>query len=169
MKKTLFILASIFLFGFVESEEVIFKSLDGKTNLTARDVWTAAGNMKGVEIFISRKNPVTNTTSTIVVSKDENLTEDTNLSTYSAGKLFMQTAVLNTTPSIIGTKTIGGINFKYYEYEYDNKDLVKMKTLIYHTIIGSTGFQMAITAAEEGFDQARPLYNQIANSLKVSN
>lgn len=169
MKNLFFILVSILFFSFTESEEVVFKSIDGKTNITAADVWTAAGNMKGVEIFISRENAVTNTTSTVVVSKDENLLEGTSLSSYSAGKLFLQTAVLNTTPSVIGTKSIGGQNFKYYEYEYDNKDLIKMKTLVYHTLVGTTGYQMVITAANEGFEQARPLYNEIANSLKLSN
>ena len=119
MKKIFYLLFSFLLFSFTESEEIIFKSLDGKTNITATDIWIAAGNMKGVEIFISKENKISNTTSTIVVSKDENLLKETDLTSYSAGKLFLQTAVLNTTPSIIGTKSIGGQNFKYYEYEYD--------------------------------------------------
>lgn len=169
MKNFLLILISSLLFGFVESEELVFKSLNGKTTVTASDIWTAAGNMKGVEIFISRENKVSAITSTVVVSKDENLQEGMDLSSYSAGKLFLQTAVLKTTPSVIGTKSINGKYFKYYEYEYDNDDLVKMKTLVYHTLIGTTGYQMVITTENEGFEQSRPLFNQIANSLSLSN
>ena len=163
MKKLVFIIISALLsFGFIETKELIFNSIDGKTKITATDQWKAAGNMKGVEIYISNIN------TTLVVSKDEKVPEGTDLSTYSAGKLFLQIAVLNTSPSFSGKKTINGNSFKYYEYEYDNKNLIKMKTLVYHTIVGSTGYQMVITAPFEGFNQHKPLYNKIGNSLTIT-
>ncbi len=168
MKKLLALLSVLCLFSFIESEEIVFKSADSKTKITANDQWTAAGNMKGVEIYISRTNTVTGIPTTIVVSKDENLLEDMQLGTYSAGKLFLQTAVLKTTPSFSGEKVIDGKTFKYYEYEYDNKDLIKMKTLVYHTLVGRTGYQMTVTSEDEGFDLNKPLYNQIANSLIIT-
>ena len=90
------------------------------------------------------------------------------LSTYSASKLFLQTAALKTSPSFSGSKKIQGNSFKYYEYEYDNKNLVKMKTLVYHTLIGTTGYQMVVTGPVMGFDQQKPLYNAIANSLSIT-
>ena len=168
MNKYIFLASLLFLFGFVDSENIVFKSNDGKTKITATDQWTAAGNMKGVEIYISRKNTKNKTLETIVVSKDENIPETMDLSTYSAGKLFLQTSVLNTSPSFSGTKTIKGNSFKYYEYEYDNKDLVKMKTLVYHTILGTTGYQMVITGPVNDFNQYKPTYNTIGNSLSIT-
>ncbi|MBK21944.1 MAG: hypothetical protein CMP63_06500 [Flavobacteriales bacterium] len=168
MNKYIFLASLLTLFGFKDSENVVFKSNDGKTKITATDQWTAAGNMKGVEIYISRKNTKNKTLETIVVSKDENIPETMDLSTYSAGKLFLQTSVLNTSPSFSGTKTIKGNSFKYYEYEYDNKDLVKMKTLVYHTLLGTTGYQMVITGPVNDFNQYKPMYNTIGNSLSIT-
>ena len=169
MKKFIFALAIFSLFSFVEeAAEVVFKSIDGKTTITATDQWTAAGNMKGVEIYISRENKVNNVPAVVVVAKDENMSEDMDLATYSASKLFLQTAVLKTAPSLTGNKTINGTKFKYYEYEYSNKDLIKMKTLVYHALIGTNGYQMTVTTAFDGFEQNQPLYNQIANSLALT-
>ena len=168
MKKFIFFSTIFFLFGFADSEKIVFKSIDGKTKITASDYWSAAGNMKGVEIFISKENSKNKYTETIVVSKDENIPETIDLSAYSASKLFLQTAPLSTTPSFSGMKKIQGKSFKYYEYEYDNKNLVKMKTLVYHALLGTTGYQMVITAPLRGFDLQKPLYNKIANSLIIT-
>tara|TARA_B100001778_G_scaffold333979_1_gene343863 strand:- start:1326 stop:1835 length:510 start_codon:yes stop_codon:yes gene_type:complete len=168
MKKFIFLATVVLLFGFADSEKVVFKSIDGKTKITASDYWTAAGNMKGVEIYISKENQKNKSSETIVVSKDENIPETMDLSTYSASKLFLQTAPLKTTPSFSGLKKIQGNSFKYYEYEYDNKHLVKMKTLVYHTLIGTTGYQMVVTGPVTGFDKQKPLYNAIANSLSIT-
>ena len=168
MKKFIFLASILFAFGFADSEKVIFKSIDGKTKITATDQWTAAGNMKGVEIYISKENTKNKTFATLVVSKDENIPEAMDLATYSASKLFLQTAALNTSPSFSGIKKIQGNSFKYYEYEYDNKNLVKMKTLVYHTLLGSTGYQMVITAPMNGFDKNKQLYNTIGESLIIT-
>ena len=167
MKNLIILTALVFIFGFIESENTVFKSADGKTKITARADWLAAGNMKGVEIYISHENKKTNFISTIVVSKDEGLIEGTNLNSYSASKLFIQTAVLSSTPSFSGIKNVNGKLFKYYEYEYNNKDLIKMKTLVYHALQGLTGYQMVITAHLNGFDQYKPMFNKIANSLII--
>ena len=56
MKKFIFLATVVLLFGFADSEKVVFKSIDGKTKITASEYWTAAGNMKGVEIYISKEN-----------------------------------------------------------------------------------------------------------------
>lgn len=167
MKKNFLIISVIFLFGFIESNITVFKSSDGKTKITATKEWTAAGNMKGVEIYISKAIKENKLHATLVVSKDINLPTGTDLSTYSAGKLFLQTSVLNSSPYFSGNKKIQGVPFMYYEYEYNNKELVKMKTLVYHTLILSTGYQMVITAPAKGFDQHKPLFNQIGNSLII--
>tara|TARA_Y100001954_G_C15767395_1_gene582522 strand:+ start:109 stop:678 length:570 start_codon:yes stop_codon:yes gene_type:complete len=168
MKKLILFTAVLLFFGFSESEKTVFKSTDGKTKIIATNEWFAAGNMKGVEIFISKMDEQKNTLATLVVSKDENIPENVSLSTYSAGKLFLQTAVLRTTPSFSATKTIKGNPFKYYEYEYSNKDLVKMKTLVYHTLVGSNGYQMVITAPFDGFDIDKPAYMKIGDSLTIN-
>ncbi len=167
MKKISSIIIVLLLFGFIESKKIVFKSIDGKTKITATKEWTAAGNMKGVEIYISKVIKENKPHATIVVSKDKNLPEGTDLPTYSAGKLFLQTSVLNSSPSFSGNKKIQRIPFIYYEYEYNNKDLVKMKTLVYHTLILSTGYQMVITAPAKGFDQHKPVFNEISNSLII--
>ena len=112
MKKTIFILIAIFSISFVDSEEVTFKSIDGHTEITATDQWEAAGNMKGVEIYISRENKSNGIPAKVVVIKDEYLPIEIDLSAYSAGKLFLQTAVLKTSPSFIGKKVINGVHFK---------------------------------------------------------
>ena len=168
MKKFIFLASILFVFGFADSEKVIIKSIDGNTKIPANSQWTPAGNMKGVEIYISKENTKNKVRETIVVSKDENIPETMDLSTYSASKLFLQTAALKTTPSFSGLKKIQGNSFKYYEYEYNNKHLVKMKTLVYHTLIGTTGYQMVVTGPVMGFDQQKPLYNAIANSLSIT-
>ena len=168
MKKFIFLASILFAFGFADSEKVIFKSTNGKIKITANDQWIPAGNMKGVEIYISKENTKNKVIESIVVSKDENIPETMDLSTYSASKLFLQTAALKTSPSFSGTKKIQGNSFKYYEYEYNNKNLVKMKTLVYHTLIGTTGYQMVVSGPVMGFDQQKPLYNTIANSLSIT-
>lgn len=168
MKYFVLIIFLLPVLGFIDTDEIIFNSNDGKIKITATNQWKAAGNMKGVEIYISRENN-NNTPCTVVISKDINLLEETDLSTYSAGKLFLQTAVLKTSQPFIGEKSISGVKFKYYEYEYDNKNLIKMKTLVYHALSGTNGYQMTITSTLNGFEQKRPLYNQIANSIKLIN
>ena len=108
MKKFIFLATVVLLFGFADSEKVVFKSIDGKTKITASEYWTAAGNMKGVEIYISKENQKNKSSETIVVSKDENIPETMDLSTYSASKLFLQTAPLKSTPSFSGLLYILG-------------------------------------------------------------
>lgn len=167
MKKIISIITIVCFFGFIESKKIVFKSSDGKTKITATKEWRAAGNMKGVEIYISKIIKENKHQATLVVSKDANLPVGTDLSTYSAGKLFLQTSVLNSSPSFSGNKKIQGFSYIYYEYEYNDKDLVKMKTLVYHTLVLSTGYQMVITAPAKGFDQYKPLFNEIGNSLII--
>ena len=169
MRELIFLSAVFFLFSFADSDKVVFKSIDGKTKITASSNWTAAGNMRGVEIYISKETPQKKLREVIVVSKDENIPKTMDLSTYSASKLFLQTAALKTSPSFSGLKKIQGKTFKYYEYEYDNKHLVKMKTLVYHTLLGNNGYQMVITAPLKGFDMQKQLYNTICNSLSITN
>ncbi len=166
-KKISSIITLLLLFGFIESNKIVFKSADGKTKITATKEWKAAGNMKGVEIYISKVINENIPDATLVVSKDTNLPAGTDLSTYSAGKLFLQTSVLNSSPSFSGNKKIHGVPYIYYEYEYNSKDFVKMKTLVYHTLVLSTGYQMVITAPAKGFDQYKPLFNTIGNSLII--
>ena len=168
MKKLFSILFIVFSISFTDAEDVLFKSNDSKTKLTATDQWEAVGDMKDVEIFITRKNRSTGIPATIVVSKDEGLKDGIDLKTYSARKIFLQTAVLNTTPSVVGEKNINGRSFKFFEYEYDNKDLLKMKSLVYHTLIGTTGYQFVVTTDSESFDQNKPFYLKILNSLQVT-
>lgn len=167
MKLFLAILTSFTFLSFNDTNNIVFESADKKCSITAFEGWVAAGNMKGVEIFISRENDVKGVPSTAVLSKDENLLEDVTLDKYSAGKIFLQTAVLNTTPSVSETKTINNLNFKYYEYEYTNKDMVVMKSLVYHTLINNTGYQLVITSKEQGFELNRAMFNFIANSIKI--
>ena len=93
MKKISSIITLLLLFGFIESNKIVFKSADGKTKITATKEWKAAGNMKGVEIYISKVINENIPDATLVVSKDTNLPAGTDLSTYSAGKLFLQTSV----------------------------------------------------------------------------
>jgi hypothetical protein len=104
MKKIISIISFVLLYGFVESNEIVFKSADGKTKITATKEWKAAGNMKGVEIYISKVIKENKSDANLVVSKDKNLPAGTDLSTYSAGKLFLQTSVLNSSPSFSGNK-----------------------------------------------------------------
>tara|TARA_Y100000589_G_scaffold295817_1_gene302525 strand:- start:1646 stop:2155 length:510 start_codon:yes stop_codon:yes gene_type:complete len=168
MKKVIAFFTILFFCSFNKSSETVFTSLDGKIKIKATKDWNAAGNMKGVEIYISKILKENSPQASLVVSKDINLPEGTDLSTYSAGKLFLQTSVLNTSPSFTGIKKIHDNKFIYYEYEYDNKNLVKMKTLVYHTLILLTGYQMVITAPKEGFDELKPIFNKIGNSLIIS-
>jgi hypothetical protein len=168
MKNIFFLLSLTALFSFIETEEIVFTNASKKIKITAADTWKAAGNMKGVEIFISRANASSGIPSTLVVSKDEGLLEGTTLNTYSAGQIFLQTAVFKTSISITDTKTIDGKKFKYFEYEYLNDDLVKMKSMIFHTLIGTTGYQMVITSEDAGFELNRPLYNQISSTFQIT-
>ena len=166
--KTIFLLFSLtVIFSFIETEEVVFTSTSKKIKITAADSWEAAGNMRGVEIFISRDNASTGIPSTLVISKDEGLLEGTTLSTYSASQIFLQIAVFKTSISITDTKTIDGKKFKYFEYEYFNDDLVKMKSMIFHTLIGTTGYQMVITSEDANFELNRALYSQISSSFQI--
>jgi hypothetical protein len=157
------------LLSFTDSEKIVFKSIDSKTKITATDQWKEFGGKIGVEIFITRKNNVTGVPVTLVVSKDSGLKSGIDLNTYSAGKIFLQTAALKTEPLATSEKIVNGRKFKVIEYEYDNRDLLKMKSLIYHTLIGTTGYQLVTTTDSESFDQNKPFYLKILNSLEVSN
>lgn len=168
MKRILFLFILLGLVGFTETEKVRFESNDGKTKLTATDQWKAAGNMKGAEIFISRRNRLSGVPATISVTKDPGLLEGTDLNTYSAGKIFLQTAVLKTSPNVMGETTINGRTYLFFEYEYNNKELMKMRSLVYHTLIGTTGYQFVVTTDSKSFDQNRPFYIEILESLEIS-
>ena len=167
MKKIFFLLSLTVLFSFVETEDVVFTNSSKKIKITAADSWEAAGNMRGVEIFISRDNASKGIPSTLVISKDEGLLEGTTINTYSASQIFLQIAFFKTSISITDTKTIDGKKFKYFEYEYFNDDLVKMKSMIFHTLIGTTGYQMVITSEDTNFELNRALYSQISSSFQI--
>lgn len=167
MRILLPLLLVFFTLAFTDLVEISFSSEDKKCKITAYEGWVAAGNMKGIEIFISRENDIKEVTSTVALSKDQNLLEDVTLDKYSAGKILLQTAVLKTTPSVSGEKTINNVNFKYYEYEYTNKDMITMRSMVYHALINRTGYQLVVTSKDEGFDLNRPIFNFITNSLKI--
>lgn len=169
MKKIFLLLILISSLSFIDPKKVVFKSIDSKTKLIATDQWKNLGKQKGVEIFIIRKNNATGIPVTIIVSKDINLKEGIDLNTYSAGKIFLQAAALKTEPSVTNETSINGRRYKIFEYEYDNKDFLKMKSLVYHTLIGTTGYQLVTTTDFESFDQNKPFYLKILNSLEVSN
>jgi hypothetical protein len=157
------------MLSFNDAEKIVFKSVDSKTKITATDQWKEFEKKKGVEIFITRTNNATGIPVTLVVSKDAGLKSGIDLNTYSARKIFLQTAALKTEPLSTSETIINGRKYKIFEYEYDNKDLLKMKSLVYHTLIGTTGYQLVTSTDSESFDQNKPFYIKILNSLEVSN
>lgn len=167
MKIFFSILSLFFLFSFVDVEEIIFSSNNKKVSITADNTWKPKANMKGVELFISKKNKTNNSISTIVVSKDEGLLPLTSLEKYSASKIFLQTAVLKTTPQSAITKTINGIKMKVYEYDYSDSELNAKHSIVYHAIIGNSGYQLVVTANAESFELSRTMFNQIVSSLSI--
>lgn len=167
MKTWLFTLSVLCLFSFtIEENEKTFHSNNNKISITCNDTWTAAANMKGVEIFI-QKSFKDNSKVSIVISKDEGLLPLTSLEKYSAGKLFLQTTVLKTSPLVAKTKTINGLKMKVYEYDYSDKELTQKHSIILHCVIGSTGYQIALTSSQINFEFSRPLYNQIISSISI--
>lgn len=167
MKPLIYLFSLALFFSFVETESVIFSSNNKKISITADNSWHEKANMKGVEIYIIRNNSLDNSTVSIVVSKDEGLLENTSLEKYSAGKIFLQTTVLQTSPQLTINKMVNDMNATMYEYEYTDKEMNSKKSVVYHTVVGRTGYQFVITGQHSDFENFRPYFNQIINSIKI--
>lgn len=167
MKNWLLALTTILLLSFTfEETKKTFQSNNKKVSITSNETWKAKANMKGVEVYIQKKFP-DNTEVSIVISKDEGLLTPTSLEKYSAGKIFLQTTVLKTAPQIAKTKTINNLKMKVYEYEYSDKELIQKHSIIYHCVIGTTGYQIALTSSQDNFELSRPMYNEIINTISI--
>jgi hypothetical protein len=155
------------IFGFKPSDPKIFNSSNNRITLTADDTWSEKANMKGVEVFIFKKNITDNSIVSVVVSKDEGLLPLTTLEKYSASKIFLQTTVLRTSPNLAIVKEVSGIKMKMYEYDYTNKELLMKHSIVYHAVIGADGYQITVTGHPSIFQNNRPAYNEIVNSIKI--
>jgi hypothetical protein len=155
------------ILGFKPSDPKIFHSNNNKITLEADDTWSEMANMKGVEVFIFKKNTKDNSTISIVISKDEGLLPLTGLEQYSAKKIFLQTSVLGTVPNLAVLKKINDVPMKMYEYDYSDKELSQRYSIVYHAVIGGNGYQIVFTGHPDIFKLNRPAYNQIINSIKI--
>ena len=167
--KILFHLFLIFIiFGFKPSVPKIFNSYNNRITLVADDTFAVKANMKGVEIYIFKKNIKYNSIVSIVISKDEGLLSSTNLEKYSASKIFLQTSVLGTNANFAFLKKVNGIKMKMYEYNYSDKNLLKKHTIVYHAIVGTNGYQIAVTSHPDVILLNRKLFDKIINSIKIN-
>lgn len=167
--KILFHVFLIFIIsGFKPSVPKIFNSYNNRITLEADDTFSQKANMKGVEIYIFRKNIKYNSIVSIVISKDEGLLSSTNLKKYSASKIFLQTSVLGTRANSALLKKVNGIKLKMYEYHYSDKNLLKKHTIVYHAIVGSDGYQISVTGHPDVIRLNRKIYDKIINSIKIN-
>ena len=158
----------IIIFGFTPNDPKTFHSNNNRINLEADDTWSEKANMKGVEVYLFKKNVKNNSIVSIVISKDEGLLPLTSLEKYSASKIFLQTSVLGTTPNSAVLKEVNGVSMKMYEYDYSDKELKQKHSIVYHAIVGNDGYQIVVTGHPDIFQLNRPAYNQIINSIKIN-
>lgn len=156
------------LFSFKPSDPKTFQSNNKRITIIADDTWDAKANMKGVEVFISKKNTSDNSDISVVISKDEGLLPETGLEQYSASKIFLQTNVLGTAPTLTVLKNINGLSMKMYEYDYSDRQLIQKHSIVYHTVIGNDGYQIVFTSSPDVFALNGPAFNQIINSIKIN-
>lgn len=167
--KILFHVFLIFIIsGFKPSVPKIFNSYNNRITLEADDTFSQKANMKGVEIYIFRKNIKYNSIVSIVISKEEGLLSSTNLKKYSASKIFLQTSVLGTRANSALLKKVNGIKLKMYEYHYSDKNLLKKHTIVYHAIVGGDGYQISVTGHPDAIRLNRKIYDKIINSIKIN-
>ena len=167
--KILFHVFLIFIiFGFKPSLPKVFNSYNNRITLEADDTFFEKANMRGVEIYIFKKNINFNSIVSIVISKDEGLLPSTNLEKYSASKIFLQTSVLGTSANTVLLKKLNGVKMKMYEYNYSDKNLLKKHTIVYHAIVGSDGYQIAVTGHPDLIILNRKYFDKIINSIKIN-
>ena len=167
--KILFHVFLIFIiFGFKPSLPKVFNSYNNRITLEADDTFFEKANMRGVEIYIFKKNINFNSIVSIVISKDEGLLPSTNLEKYSASKIFLQTSVLGTSANSVLLKKVNGVKMKMYEYNYSDKNLLKKHTIVYHAIVGSDGYQIAVTGHPDLILLNRKYFDKIINSIKIN-
>ena len=166
--KVLFHVFLIFItFGFKPSTPKIFNSHNKRISIEADDTFVEKENMKGVEIYISKKNIKYNSIVSIVITKDEGLLPSTTLEKYSASKIFLQTSVLGTSANFALLKNVNGLKMKIYEYNYSDKNLLKKHTIVYHAIVGNDGYQIAVTGHLNVIKLNRKFLDEIINSVKI--
>lgn len=161
----IFFLFIIFSFKLVSPK--IFHSNNNRITIEADNSYIEKANMKGVEVYIFKKNIKYNSTVSIVISKDEGLLPLTSLEKYSASKIFLQTSVLRTNANSAGIKNVNGIKMKMYEYDYSDENLLQKHSIVYHAIVGSDGYQIVFTGHPDIFILNRPNFDKIINSLKI--
>ena len=57
---------------------------------------------------------------------------------------------------------------KMYEYNYSDKNLLKKHTIVYHAIVGTNGYQIAVTSHPDVILLNRKLFDKIINSIKIN-
>jgi hypothetical protein len=169
MRKYFFLITGLFLFySFIqEIETTVFENPKKTLSIELAGNWTAAANMKGIDILIDAPSTVEDAPNKIAISSVDGLKEETTLEVFSGRKISLQTTVLNAKIEETGELTLAGNPAKYFVYSYKNDELVTLKTKVVFAVINKIGYQLTYTASTKDYAHNLPLFNQAVNSFKL--
>lgn len=156
------------IFAFTQKIETnVFKSPKNTLSIELAGNWTAAANMKGIDILLESETVEGSIKSVLTVSSVEGLKEETDINKFSGRKITLQTSVLDAKIESTGQMTILEQPAKYFEYSYKNDNLNTLKTKVVFVVINQIGYQLSFTTLKEEFDTSVPLFNQAVQNFKL--
>lgn len=166
---------SLFLFNFI----LIFCSLaqNGSTTYTNPtktiqfdliSKWEAAGNMKGIELFLTKIENESSPT-ILTCSKEKNIESKYSLDTYFASKINLQFSVLNGEPIASIDMKIGELDAKSIEYSYLNTELEDITTKVVILFYQGDAYQLTASCLSKNYNDNIVIFNHFFDNIKFLN
>lgn len=130
--------------------------------------WEAAGNMKGIELFLTKIENVSSPT-ILTCSKENGIESKYTLDTYFASKVNLQLSVLKGEAISSNDLKIGNIDAKSLEYSYVNSDLDDITTKIVILFYKGDAYQLTASCLSKNYTDNFVIFNHFFDNIKFIN
>lgn len=170
MKKISLILFSILLVfnSLAQNESSTFYNPSKSMSFDVISKWEAAGNMKGIELFLT-KIENTNTPTILTCSVEKNVESKYSLDTYFANKINLQLSVLKGEAIASNDLKIGNYDAKSIEYTYLNSDLHDITTKVVILFHKGNAYQFTASCLSKNYTENFVIFNHFFDNFKFIN
>lgn len=130
--------------------------------------WEAAGNMKGIELFLTKIENASSPT-VLTCSKEKNVESKYNLDTYYASKINLQLSVLKGEPIASNDLKVGDYDAKSIEYSYLNTELEDITTKIVIIFYKGDAYQFTASCLSKNYTDNFVIFNHFFDNFKFIN
>jgi hypothetical protein len=170
MKKISLILFSIILVfnSLAQNEFSTFYNPSKSMSFEVISNWEAAGNMKGIELFLTKIEKTT-TPTILTCTVEKNIESKYSLDTYFASKINLQLSVLKGETIASNDLKIGNYDAKSIEYTYLNTELEEITTKVVILFYKGNSYQFTASCLSKNYTDNFVIFNYFFDNFKFIN